>query len=123
MKKNNLTYIICFIILLSLQVTHGFQCGVTYYVSEYPIPYHPGTMAYTALFGNLVVTAFCYIAAFISTVNRNNKSKFKWLILLAIVAYSMYVPVLKADSWYESWYELRVYGVHSIVYRPLIMTF
>ena len=116
MKKYRFLYIISFSILLLLQITHGIQKGVIYHVAKFPIPYRPGTMAYTALLGNLIIVVLCYIMAFIPTINRENKSKIKWLIFLAIVVQSMFVPALKMEVWYES-------GVYEKTFRTLIETF
>ena len=113
MKKIYYSYVFCIFSLLLLHITHGFPVGKIVY--QVNIDNACGEKSILTLLGvNIAVILLCLLIVLFVTIYRRNTIKYKWIIALGIVTYSMFLPIIKSESWGGA------IGVYQCVYISFI---
>ena len=98
MKKFTLSYIVCFSVMFFLNITHGLSIGKVYLFRDYSEWRDGGITIRTLLLGNLIIVFICLLIVFIVTIHRKNTLKFKWLVFIGMISYSLLIPAERVDS-------------------------
>lgn len=97
MKKYIIAYLILFLILLGLGLTHGIPFGITVSENEFN-GINPGIIRSIMLIYNIIIMLACFVMAVILTNQKENVLKCKWLIPVIMFICFAFLPVGMIDD-------------------------
>ena len=93
MKKYVIVYLILFLILLGLGLTHGIPFGITVYEKDLSMAFRPIIDRDIVLIYNIIIMLACFVIAVILTNQKENVLKCKWLIPVIIFICFVFLPI------------------------------
>ena len=98
MKKYVIAYLLLFLFLLGLGLTHGIPLGMT--VSELDLSYAfiPVISRNIMLIYNIIIMLICLVIVVILTKQKENVFKCKWLLPFIMLIYCAFLPVAMSDE-------------------------
>lgn len=98
MKKYVIAYLILFLILSGLGLTHGIPFGITVSKNEFFYGFNPGIIQNVMLIYNISIMLACFLMAVILTNQKENVLKCKWLIPVIMFICFAFLPVGMIDD-------------------------
>ena len=98
MKKYVIAYLILFLILLGLGLTHGIPFGITVSELDFFYAFYPGIRRNIMLIYNIIIMLVCFVMAVILTSKKENVFKCKWLIPVIMLICFAFLPVGMIDE-------------------------
>ncbi len=93
MKKYVIAYLILFLILLGLGLTHGIPFGITVYEKDLSMAFRPIIVRDIVLIYNIIIMLACFVIAVILTNQKENVLKCKWLVPVIMFICFAFLPV------------------------------
>lgn len=93
MKKYVIAYLILFLILLGLGLTHGIPFGITVSANDFFYGINPGIIRNIMLIYNIIIMLACFVITVILTKQKENVLKCKWLIPAIMFICFAFLPV------------------------------
>ena len=93
MKKYVIAYIILFLILLGLGLTHGIPFGITIAELDFSFAIRPAILRHIVLIYNMIIMLACFVTTVILTSQKKNTLKRKWLIPVIMFICFVFLPV------------------------------
>lgn len=93
MKKYVIAYLILFLILLGLGLTHGIPFGITVSENDFFYGINPGIIRNIMLIYNIIIMLACFVITVILTKQKENVLKCKWLIPVIMFICFAFLPV------------------------------
>ncbi len=99
-EKYGFAYFVLFLLLVVIQVTKGIRITVSEYQSymDYSLTFNGRSRMTSLLVYNIAIMAICLIVAIALTLNKKNKMKFKWFILVIMLSYCTFLPIVMVES-------------------------
>ena len=98
MKKYVIAYIILFLILLGLGLTHGIPFGITIAELDFSFAIRPAILRHIVLIYNMIIMLACFVTTVIPTSQKKNTLKRKWLIPVIMFICFAFLPVGMIDD-------------------------
>lgn len=93
MRKYIIAYLILFLILMGLGLTHGIPLGIIVSENDFFYGINPGTIRNIMLIYNIIIMLACFVIAVILTNQKENVLKCKRLIPVIIFICFAFLPV------------------------------
>lgn len=93
MKKYVIAYLIVFLILLGLGLTHGIPFGITVSELDLSRAFYPVIIRHIMLIYNIIIMLACFVITVILTNQKENVIKCKWLIPVIMFICFAFLPV------------------------------
>ena len=93
MKKYVIAYIILFLILGGMGLTHGIPYGITVSELDYSRAFIPEKVRNIMLIYNIIIMLACFVIAVILTIQQDNALKGKMLIPVIMFICFVFLPV------------------------------
>jgi len=93
MKKYVIVYMILFLVLGGLGLTHGVQVGITVSELDYSYAFIPEKIRNIMLIYNIIIMIACFLGAVILAYQKDNVLKSKWMIPVIMFICFAFLPV------------------------------